>query len=133
MSKDSGQTDFPVSLSHRAWVLREAETLVDGERNASYGDPIQDFQRTGSYWNIHIAGIMHRRLSKSGYMQDDKVSVEHLIELLLDLIEPHDVAIMMTQLKLSRLAWSPEKPDHWVDAAGYAACGYDCSVREGML
>jgi hypothetical protein len=38
-----------------------------------------------------------------------------------------DVAIMMILLKVSRLGWSPEVADHWLDVAGYAACGYDCS------
>jgi hypothetical protein len=37
---------------------------------------------------------------------------------------------MMTMLKLSRISWSPEKRDHWVDGIGYLSCGWDCVVRE---
>ena len=34
-----------------------------------------------------------------------------------------DVAVMMIQLKLARIKTSPEHADHWMDVAGYAACG----------
>ena len=34
-----------------------------------------------------------------------------------------DEAVMMIQLKLARIKTSPEHADHWMDVAGYAACG----------
>ncbi len=37
---------------------------------------------------------------------------------------------MMILMKLSRLATSPAKPDHWIDMAGYAACGGECATKE---
>jgi hypothetical protein len=82
-------------------LLREAEQLVNGDRNAQYGDPNQDFARTAAFWQTYLDGI-------------DRP------------LESHDVAILMMLLKVSRLAWSPDKWDSWVDAAGYAACGADC-------
>lgn len=90
--------------NNRASILSEAERLVNGDRNIDYGDPIDDFRRTGKMW--------------SAYLGVD--------------VEPHDVAALMGMLKLSRIRWSPEKRDHWADLAGYAACGYDCSVRENL-
>jgi hypothetical protein len=46
----------------------------------------------------------------------------------------HDVAAMMIMIKLSRIAWTPEDIDHWVDIAGYAACGYESYMyTEGGL
>ena len=36
-----------------------------------------------------------------------------------------DIAKIMICVKLSRSVWS-DKRDHFVDMAGYAACGYEC-------
>jgi hypothetical protein len=60
---------------------------------------------------------------------ETSVSIESLCYIVETLLDPHDVAIMMMQLKHSRLSWSPTKEDHWIDLAGYAACGWDCVVR----
>jgi hypothetical protein len=89
------------SESVRRGMLEEAAELVDGDRNASYGDPRQDFSRTASLWTVYLEGRT--------------------------VIEPHDVAAMMALLKLSRIRWAPGKRDSWVDLAGYAACGWDCA------
>lgn len=119
--------------TNRRDLLSEASELVDGDRNVDYGDPIQDFSRTGKYWGIHISSLFGRRIHLMGLDGDKDINVQTVIGMLEDIIEPHDVAIMMMQLKHSRLAWSPDKRDHWVDAAGYAACGWDCTVRENEL
>lgn len=96
-------------ISNRRSLLNEAADLVDGDRNNTYGDPIEDFTRTAAYWstylNSRIGGDVH--------------------------LEPHDVAALMSLLKISRLSWSPGKRDHWADLAGYAACGFDCVERQG--
>jgi len=109
----------------RSYVLDTAKELVNGERNTTYGDPIDDFRRTAAYWSIHIKAVLQRKLLSLGMEMSE--TMEAVFDNLLD---PHDVAIMMMQLKHSRLGWSPYKEDHWVDAAGYAACGYDCTIRE---
>lgn len=83
-------------------ILNTAEGLVNGDRNNSYGDPKQDFARTATMWGAYLG-------------------VE---------VEPHDVAAMMALLKVSRIRWSPNKKDHWVDGAGYFACGADCADDE---
>lgn len=92
-----GGVDPKPKVSRRRAMLDEAANLVDGDRNASYGDPSQDFRRTASLWSTYLDGKTE--------------------------LDPHDVAAMMALLKLSRLRWSPEKRDSWVDLAGYAACG----------
>lgn len=102
------QLDAAVGLKEntRSRVLQTAEKLVNGDRNTQYGDPIDDFRRTADMW--------------SAYLGDDlKIP-----------LEPHDVAAMMGMLKLSRIRWSPQKGDSWIDLAGYAACGLDCAERE---
>jgi hypothetical protein len=88
-------------------ILDEAKALVTGDRNASYGPPNQDFQRTADMWT----GLMQHRL-KDG-----------------ERFRPQDVAWMMMLLKASRAQHS-EKKDNYIDAAGYAYCGWRCE-QEG--
>jgi hypothetical protein len=37
--------------------------------------------------------------------------------------------LMMIQLELARIKTSPEHADHWIDVAGYAACGGEVAVK----
>ena len=87
------------SVSARQHLLTESERLVMGDRNAQYGDPRQDFQRTAAMWSAYL-GVP---------------------------VQAHDVAAMMALLKISRIRWNPEKMDSWADLAGYAACGWECT------
>jgi len=104
----------------RRELLEEAADLVDGDRNAQYGDPVDDFRRTAAYWSTHLGGVLRRKVERGHDVLD-------IVDRLLD---PHDVAVMMQQLKQSRLAWMPHKRDTWADAAGYVACGWDCVTRD---
>lgn len=86
-------------MNLRTDTLHKAEQLINGDRNNQYGPPDQDFGRTAQLWTTYLEGRTH--------------------------LQPHDVAAMMILLKISRIRWSPEKHDHWIDIAGYAACGHD--------
>lgn len=90
-------------MNERTRLLTDAEEIINGNRNSEYGPPTQDFQRTSIMW--------------SAYLNKE--------------LQAHDVAVLMILLKLSRIAWSPEVRDHWVDLAGYAACGYETTVHDG--
>lgn len=79
-------TSLPVEL--------EAATHVYGARQASYGHPATDFERTGRIWGA-ILGI------------DD--------------VPPHLVALCMAGLKISREVNAPKR-DNMVDLIGYAIC-----------
>lgn len=92
----------------RESVLSEAKTLISGDRNAHYGPPTQDFQRTAALWTIVFEPLL-------------KDGAKFL---------SHHVAMAMIQLKMSRLTWDSDKRDSWVDTAGYAACGYECITEE---
>lgn len=78
-------------------VLEEALRLTSGDRQASYGPPDQDFQRTAAMWSA-IKGVK---------------------------FEAREVAMFMIALKLSRETHQ-RKRDNWVDIAGYARCGSKC-------
>lgn len=93
--------------SVRESMLDEAKSLVLGDRNATYGPPNQDFDRSAGQLNaLGYRGPGGRELLG------------------------HDIAIMVMSIKLSRLVWTPDKRDSWVDIAGYAACGLECAVIE---
>lgn len=96
--------------TEREQVLRDAINLIVGDRNVDYGDPYDDFGLTADLWQSYLSRITER---KKGFV-----------------IEPHDVAVMMALLKVSRLSWTPDKRDHWVDIAGYIGCGWDCVTRD---
>lgn len=121
-----GMTDPYAAKSqpnHRKDLLQGADAAVNGDRNVDYGDPTADFKRTANYWNQHIMGVLERKYGT------DLESHPLLAETLRNLLDGHDVAILMNLLKISRLAWSPEKKDNWLDIAGYSACGYDVVAR----
>lgn len=88
-------------------ILDIAAGLVNGDRNADYGPPTQDFSRSATMLTAYLSDKL-----KPGAR-----------------LEPHDIAVAVCCIKLSRLAWSPTKQDHWVDLAGYAQCGWAC-VRD---
>lgn len=103
--------DCETLKSPRASALDEARQLVTGDRNNQYGPPTQDFQRTANLLNA------------LGYHREDATGEVH--EIL-----PSDVAIIIAQVKISRIMHSRPKRDSWVDLAGYAACGYECAEEE---
>ncbi len=93
------------ATSPRTSLLREAESLVMGDRNNQYGPPSQDFQRTAD------------ALNALGYRTAQGK------------LQAHDVAMILMVVKMSRITWTPKKRDSWVDLAGYAACGYECTTE----
>lgn len=105
---EKAKGDFPGTLSDstRAKVLDEAKRAICGDRNNTYGPPTQDFSRTAMM------------ASSVGFSFNGEA------------LEAHHVAIFMVLLKTSRLAWSPEHQDSWIDIAGYAGCGAECVEEE---
>jgi hypothetical protein len=74
--------------------MTAARIVRNGERQAVYGHPAADFKRTAAEWSATFGKIVH----------------------------PLDVAIGMTQLKLSRLIGTPGHRDSIIDAIGYLIC-----------
>jgi hypothetical protein len=102
-------------VNKRSEILRKAESLVNGDRNVQYGDPRSDFRRTATLWEAYLNGVHERHMHVG--MPSDVI-----------FLDEHDVAVLMILLKVSRIAWSPEKEDSWADLAGYAACGWDVAA-----
>lgn len=80
-------------------ITLEAHALVFGDRNQSYGHPLDDFSCTATCWTAYLR---HRGLLAPG--------AEVIAE---------DVGPMMIFVKLSRQANCPKR-DSMVDTAGYA-------------
>jgi len=79
-------------------LLREAQKLVDEDRQSSYGPPKESFKRLAKLWSAYL-------------------DVE---------ITPHDACVMMTLLKISRLAYKPSK-DSSTDGAAYLCLAHQVS------
>lgn len=92
---------------NRQEILERAIACVTKDRNATHGEPEDNFRSIADYWTSYLqaAGLL---------VADTKVG-------------SGDVAAMMILMKISRLATSPSHADHWIDIAGYSACGAECS------
>jgi hypothetical protein len=83
----------------RQEILDQAAAIVTMDRNVDYGEPEANFERIAALW--------------SAYLESDLL--------------PHDVAVLMILLKVARIAKTPGIQDHWIDIAGYSACGGEVS------
>ena len=85
----------------RSEILAAAAHAVTQDRNATHGEPEDSFGLIAAYWTAHLDQYISRA----------------------------DVAVMMNLLKLARIKTSPEHADHWIDIAGYAACGGEVATN----
>jgi hypothetical protein len=104
--ENTEQVQAPINtapkVSDRVEALREAAKIIDGDRNAQYGDPEDNFDRTARIWSVIL---------------NHQVTAE-------------DVAMMMIGLKVARYAAnSGFQGDTWIDIAGYAGCGYEVGKK----
>ena len=93
--------------SPRVTLLKRAIEITTKDRNASYGDPEDNFANIAAYWSRYLS---------------DSAKLEIIIS-------PQDVAHLMILMKIARLSTNPNNYDSLLDVAGYAACGVDCMVR----
>lgn len=89
----------------RRELLEEAADLIDGDRNVTYGSPVQNFTNIADMWTTRLKHKM-----KPG----EKITAV-------------DVADLMVLLKVARNI-ANTKRDNFADAAGYAACGYEAML-----
>ena len=86
-------------------VLDEANEVIYGEREQTYGRPSKNLECIGDMWSAYVR-------SRFG----------SIIQ-----FTPEDVATMMVLLKSARLANTPGHRDSLVDICGYAALVERCS------
>jgi hypothetical protein len=86
-------------MSHRTYILETANNLVTGNREEDYGSPKLNFQNIADRWSQHVGTIT-----------------------------AYQVALMMADLKIARLATS-NRPheDSFIDICGYAALAAELS------
>ncbi|QFP94674.1 hypothetical protein I5G59_gp54 [Mycobacterium phage LilMcDreamy] len=85
----------PTTSQRARQIATTAADLIDGDRNAAYGDATEQFGETGQLWSV-VLGV--------------DVSAEQ-------------VAICMALVKIARLNNDIAHADSWVDAVGYLALG----------
>lgn len=88
---------------NREDLLKKAMSLTTGKRDVDYGSPGANFLRTAKLW--------------SAYTGHD--------------ISPHEVAVMMVLLKISRIRHDETKADNFIDGAGYMAIAAEvCGAKD---
>lgn len=97
----------------RADVLDEAKRCVCGQREQDYGTPEDNFSTIGNLWAVYLRAA-HPDLAKV---------------LPLNGISAKDVAVMMSLLKVARIA-TGSSADSFVDLAGYAACAGEIVTQQ---
>lgn len=86
-------------------VLQQANEIIYGDREQTYGNPAVNLSTIASYWSTHLS---------AKYQQNIQLTTD-------------DVTVMMMQLKIARLANSPKHEDSLVDICGYAALADRCN------
>lgn len=80
-------------------VLEEAQRIIYGDREQTYGHPAKNFENIAAFWNAYIK--MKRGVDAN--------------------IDPDDVALMMALMKIARQTHKAVR-DNITDICGYAAC-----------
>lgn len=80
-------------------ILKEANTIIYGDREKTYGHPSKNLETIAKMWNAYTSA---------------KPTDNHQLN-------AKDVAAMMVLLKTARLANNPTHRDSLVDICGYAA------------
>jgi hypothetical protein len=87
---------------NRSDILDTAKQYINVDRADTHGDAESNFGLIAAYWSAH--------LNKN--------------------IKPHDVAVMMTLMKLARMRSNPAHVDSAIDAAGYSALAGEIGTGE---
>ena len=90
-------------MTTRKEILKQATDAVCTDREGQYGSPEDNFRRIADLWTAYWGGYP---------------------------FEPKDVAMMMSLLKIARIATGKHKDDNYIDLAGYAACGAELGSLE---
>ena len=92
--------------------LKDADAIINGERQDQYGSPEDSFKIIGDFWNVYI---------RARFSQLKHVDFE---------LTPLDVAHMMSLFKHARMLGQKVKRDNYIDAQGYLAIAADRLIEE---
>ena len=87
------------AIKPKTSVLEEAQTIIYGDREKTYGHPAKNLKTIANMWNAYMNN-----------MDDGNFT-----------ITAKDVAAMMMLVKVARFANDPSHRDNLVDVCGYAA------------
>lgn len=88
---------------NRSDILREAEQAVCRDRNATYGEPENNFAKVAALWRAAFGWPVH----------------------------PYQVGIAMVLLKVARIeAGQSAYPDNYTDGAGYFAIAAEVATAD---
>lgn len=91
----------------RGRVLAEAINTINGQRQDSYGNPEDSFERIANLWDAYLTGK---------YKSEIDLTAE-------------DVALMMTLMKIARMMTGSGHRDSYIDAAGYIGLAADMGAK----
>lgn len=97
---------------NRKETLHNAEICVCGQREEDYGSPEDNFATIALLWGVYLRAA-HPELKKV-------MEINHITAI--------DVAVMMNQLKVARIATGKAKADNYIDGCGYLACAAEIAT-----
>lgn len=89
--------------------LKEANEVINGDRQDSYGNPEDSFSLIAKYWDTYVSKLYGLSAIK------EKVQV----------LKPLDIAHMMRLFKIARMQGQKPCRDNYIDCAGYSAIAAD--------
>jgi len=92
---NASQKGKPMAKYTRSEILDTAKEYVTKDRASEHGDMESNLTTIAELWGVYLG--------------------RH--------VDPSDVAVMMTMLKIARIKSNPTNPDNWIDGCGYMACG----------
>jgi len=87
-------------------ILKEANTIIYGDREKTYGHPSRNLKTIAQMWTAYLDARRHS-----------------------ETVTPKDVAAMMVLVKVARFANDPDHRDNLVDMCGYAALIERCDEQ----
>lgn len=92
-------------------LLQKANELINGDRQGDYGDKLSNFTQIAKGFDT----VLSRKLAPN------------------QSISALDVALLMMQVKIVRLAHKPDHYDSLLDIAGYAGCAEALQLDEASV
>lgn len=86
-------------MTHRAEILNAAKSLTCGDRDQTYGPPLENMTDIAAGWSVILG---HK-------------------------VEPHQVALCMAWTNTCRCKHSPQRLDNYTDGAAYHAIAGECA------